>query len=550
MINRVLSWLISLSVDRKALLVTGVLLALVVSSSFIASINSASVPQVQGTGQATQTSLAIHDAVVAASHDATNVAIQQATSIEFARLDATTVAHGQATTTAEANAAVSSTAVAQARANEMATATVVAFGPLATQTAIIAATGPQPATSITYLYSNETSHSVVAFANSYIAWGGAATIGFPLTELFIETRPDQGKGYWVQYFEKAVIEFHNDVDAANTFQLAPLGTWRFANLYPGGVPAPKPLPSRSSYHFKETNHTVAEPFLTYWHKNGEVRRFGYPISESFEERSPANGKPYTVQYFERAIMEYHPELPASDSVQLTALGSLRLKELYPNGAPMGASNALPSPTVNVAATQAAAATATEVAQEAIANATATAQTQAANATSTAEAKAAIAAAAAASKAADATSTAEAQASADAQRKYNSYKYNAPPGNFSASGDHAAISCRLQYQQCISDWCANANSKFILVSVGVASIGPDVLSVNPLNFTLVSTDGQAVALDDNTFALGNYLKAIDIQPGTHTGGWLAFLVTKDFIPGRLVWQQIFGVTINVTIVEPQ
>jgi hypothetical protein len=549
MINRVLYWLISLSSGGKALVFAVALLFSVIVCSFIASISTALLPKDQATVQATRTAEAIHEAVLGASHDATAMALLQATSTESTRLDATTTANTQATTIAEANA-VSATAVAQAQANQEASATAVAIGPFATQTALIAATGPEPATSITYLYSNETSHSVVAFANSYIAWGGAATLGFPLTELFIETRPDQGKGYWVQYFEKAVIEFHNDVDAANTFQLAPLGTWRLAHLYPGGAPAAKPLPSRSSYHFKETNHTVAEPFLTYWHKNGEVRRFGYPISESFAEKSQANGNSYTVQYFERAVMEYHPELPASDSVQLTALGSLMLKELYPDGAPMGASNALPSPTVNVAATQAAAATATEVAQEAIANATATAQTQAANATSTAEAQAAIAAAAAASKAADATSTAEAQASAAARRKYDSYKYNAPPGNFSASGANAAISCRLQYQQCINDWCANANSKFILVGVGVANIGTNALSVNPLNFTLVSTDGGSVALDNNTFALGNYLNAIDIQPGTHTNGWIAFLVTKDFIPGRLVWQEIFGETIEVTIVEPQ
>ena len=42
-------------------------------------------------------------------------------------------------------------------------------------------------------------------------------------------------------------------------------------------------------------------FLDYWRANGQVLRFGYPVTEVIEE----DGRP--VQYFERARMEYHAE---------------------------------------------------------------------------------------------------------------------------------------------------------------------------------------------------------------------------------------------------
>lgn len=42
-------------------------------------------------------------------------------------------------------------------------------------------------------------------------------------------------------------------------------------------------------------------FLDYWRRNGQVLRFGYPVTELITE----DGRP--VQYFERARMEYHAE---------------------------------------------------------------------------------------------------------------------------------------------------------------------------------------------------------------------------------------------------
>jgi hypothetical protein len=55
---------------------------------------------------------------------------------------------------------------------------------------------------------------------------------------------------------------------------------------------------------------------------------GFPISEEFTEVSPLNGKTYLVQYFERAVMEYHPENQPPYDVLLSQLGTYQYKQKY------------------------------------------------------------------------------------------------------------------------------------------------------------------------------------------------------------------------------
>ncbi len=88
-----------------------------------------------------------------------------------------------------------------------------------------------------------------------------------------------------------------------------------------------------SHYFNETGHTVKGRFLTYWNQHGGLSQFGYPLTEEFTEVSDLNGKPYTVQYFERAVFEHHPENQPPYDVLLSQLGTYRLHQKYPNGAP-------------------------------------------------------------------------------------------------------------------------------------------------------------------------------------------------------------------------
>ncbi len=88
----------------------------------------------------------------------------------------------------------------------------------------------------------------------------------------------------------------------------------------------------NSRTFPQTGHTVKGRFLDYWQSHGGVAQQGYPISEQMQEKSDTDGKNYTVQYFERALFELHPENAAPNDVLLSLLGDFRYKERYPNGA--------------------------------------------------------------------------------------------------------------------------------------------------------------------------------------------------------------------------
>ena len=76
------------------------------------------------------------------------------------------------------------------------------------------------------------------------------------------------------------------------------------------------------HYFPETGHNVPAPFYAYWQSHGGLERFGYPLTEAFDELSETDGKVYLTQYFERARFEYHPELEArNDTVKLGLLGA-------------------------------------------------------------------------------------------------------------------------------------------------------------------------------------------------------------------------------------
>jgi hypothetical protein len=97
--------------------------------------------------------------------------------------------------------------------------------------------------------------------------------------------------------------------------------------------APRALAQGSSRTFTETGKTVSGRFLEYWDGHGGLAQQGYPISDQMQEVSDLDGKTYSVQYFERAVFELHPENQAPNDVLLSLLGVFQYKLKYPNGAP-------------------------------------------------------------------------------------------------------------------------------------------------------------------------------------------------------------------------
>ncbi|NJM07975.1 hypothetical protein HC891_19965 [Candidatus Gracilibacteria bacterium] len=91
-------------------------------------------------------------------------------------------------------------------------------------------------------------------------------------------------------------------------------------------------------YFGETQHLVCDQFLAYWQNNGlnldgragvttaeSLALFGLPLSEATVENG-SDGKPYLMQWFERARFELHPEV-GPNAVLLGLLG----REVYDAG---------------------------------------------------------------------------------------------------------------------------------------------------------------------------------------------------------------------------
>ena len=161
------------------------------------------------------------------------------------------------------------------------------------------------------VYFPQTGHYLsYGFLEYWQANGGIPIFGYPLTEEISRN------GVTVQYFERAVFEYHADAPVGWKVQLERLGAEQTASRT-GETPF-KPVSATSdasTTFFPQTGHRLAFGFRDYWQDNGGLRIFGYPISEEFQE----NG--YTVQYFERARFEYHPSNPPAYQVQLGLLGS-------------------------------------------------------------------------------------------------------------------------------------------------------------------------------------------------------------------------------------
>ncbi len=157
-------------------------------------------------------------------------------------------------------------------------------------------------------YFPQTGHSVQGeFLRFFNTRGGLEIFGYPLTETFVE------RGRLVQYFQRARMEAHPEKSTIVLGLLAEELGHRTPPIPASAIPAAND-PNR--HYYPETGHTVAYAFMKYMDTHGGLPIFGYPITEFQLE----NGR--IVQYFQRARMEWHPEMPADQRVQLGRLGEI------------------------------------------------------------------------------------------------------------------------------------------------------------------------------------------------------------------------------------
>jgi hypothetical protein len=196
----------------------------------------------------------------------------------------------------------------------------------------------------------QTGHTV---SGTFLAFfqgnGGVMIFGYPRTEAF------QQNGRLVQWFQRDAFEEHGE-NAGTPYevQLRLLGSLLTGGRTFAHPAASSPTPSPTStvapttttagaghtlalakatvsavptpaatppvVDFPQTGYSVGFGFLQFFQAHGGVNVFGYPISQELPEMGP-DGRLHTVQYFQRARFEYHPEFNGTPyEVELGLLG--------------------------------------------------------------------------------------------------------------------------------------------------------------------------------------------------------------------------------------
>ncbi len=147
--------------------------------------------------------------------------------------------------------------------------------------------------------------------------GGLSVFGFPIRT----QRGQTVEGQWlqVQWFERNRIELHPDNSYPYDVELGRLGDDRLRQRSESWHDFPAEGSTAGCRFFAETKHNICGSFLSAWRANGLERDgnpntktetenlalFGLPLSG--EKTETIGDRSYTVQWFERARFEYHPE---------------------------------------------------------------------------------------------------------------------------------------------------------------------------------------------------------------------------------------------------
>jgi hypothetical protein len=148
------------------------------------------------------------------------------------------------------------------------------------------------------------------FVDFYTRTGGEAQYGPPITNDYVDPRT----GLLVQYFRKARLEWHPTNPDPYKIQLGLLAQEMGFLQPPPALSSLTRLSDPACQYFDVTGQVACDGFLDFWLRNGGLDRFGYPITGWTQ----SNG--YLAQYFQRAIMEWHPERPTGQKIVLADLG--------------------------------------------------------------------------------------------------------------------------------------------------------------------------------------------------------------------------------------
>lgn len=178
----------------------------------------------------------------------------------------------------------------------------------------------------------ETGYSVSGNFLDYWEGNGALPVfGFPISDQRAE-RGSEGV-FDSQWFERERFERHPENKPPYQILLGRLGDEMLRRQGRDWRSFPQGSQQSGCRFFPETNHSLCEPFLSYWQGHGlefDGRRgtsaaeslalFGLPLSEPQQETN-SSGQTVLTQWFERARFEYLPNNPDPYKVLLGRLGA-------------------------------------------------------------------------------------------------------------------------------------------------------------------------------------------------------------------------------------
>lgn len=160
--------------------------------------------------------------------------------------------------------------------------------------------------------------------------GGLPVFGYPITPQREETI--EGQSLQVQWFQRNRLELHPENERPYDVLLGRLGVDVLEKQGRDWQAFPASEDQGNCVFFEQTSHYVCGDILNAWRANGleldgqpgfsqaeNLALFGLPVSGPIQE-TLSDGNDYTVQYFERARFELHPEHAPPNNVLLGLLG--------------------------------------------------------------------------------------------------------------------------------------------------------------------------------------------------------------------------------------
>lgn len=168
------------------------------------------------------------------------------------------------------------------------------------------------------LYFPATGHSLnddAGFLSYWQAHDGERLLGLPVSEAF------SINDLAIQYFENGRLEQWR-ASGSESLLVRPGAVAREYNeaLYRSFAVAQSRSARASVRYFAETDHSLAEPFLSFWNQSNGMELFGTPISEPLWEMTDLGRR--QVQYFSNVRLEYDASMAGtSNAIRVSNLGS-------------------------------------------------------------------------------------------------------------------------------------------------------------------------------------------------------------------------------------